>query len=252
MSVQSSSTSGVGSGCLFYRSLKQVEAGSGTSPEELLLLCSHRSHLALSDFPSRSLGIQMSGFCCALGWKAEKLDRETAQRNALWGCIRGRGALCAWTTCLLLQPLDFFHSLMSSGINRYCANVVYGRGWHWSRVWPCKPRACLWWARENGRNMSTCGISLWIHMVKQKCNKRRKRCFCASIVQSECIVCGGSIVEWLWQWSCSALWYICVCTESCSTTQDTQLSLTWHRSVEGCCWKWEWLLEDLAGNLGSI
>lgn len=68
-------------------------------------------------------------------------------------------------------------------------------------------------------------------MVKQKCNKRRKRCFSVSTVWSQCTGVllnnsGSGAAQ-----SCG----VSVCAESCSTSQDVQLWLTWQRSVEGCC-----------------
>lgn len=68
-------------------------------------------------------------------------------------------------------------------------------------------------------------------MVKQKCNKRRKRCFSVGTVWSQCTGVllnnsGSGAAQ-----SCG----VSVCAESCSTSQDVQLWLTWQRSVEGCC-----------------
>lgn len=126
-----------------------------------------------------------------------------------------------WLNYLFASSVGFFHSLMSSGIYLYCENAVYSHGWWWSRVWPCKFRACLQQTLERGRNMWTFWVLLRIRIVKQKCNKTRKRCFCVSIVWSLCYS-----LRWeccwitLWQRCCAVLWYIHVCAQSWSTDED--------------------------------
>lgn len=126
-----------------YKSLKKVKAPKTCA----VCLCFHPSR-------SGSVKVSLKGpespnvqiFLC-VGLKGSAAGQCNCMDKCLLGVHKGKkgcntGALCNLTTCLLLR-LDFFHSLMSSGINRYCANAVYGCGWRWSRVWSCKFRACL-------------------------------------------------------------------------------------------------------------
>lgn len=82
----------MGSGCLLTGPLKEVEAGSGTSPEELLLLC---SHLGLSNFPSRTPKIRVSRRSrCSVHWveSCQAGQGNCAEKHVV-GLQKGKGAL---------------------------------------------------------------------------------------------------------------------------------------------------------------